>query len=744
MALQQPTNITPSAFAGVGGAVFDATAGLNVSWQVNGSPYMLAYRIVIQADDNASTQLYTTGKVTLSAPFYGVKANGDVAFFAASPIPASALANASIANGGTYKMVITQWWGETDAESVTQTSASVIEACSPPTLAINTVPDPLRARLYTFTATYNQAEGDQIEWVRWQFSDVSSGNKLLGDTGNIYGTSELAYTYDGMFTGNIYAVRAQVGTQKGQTADSGWVNVYPSYPISSPTGDLVAVQKCGWNGVNISWPSARSTIGNASGAYAITDGVLALETGASVTWDAVNESPLLFAAPYSIVWSGNPKDAANKTPLFSLATTTQELSLSMTSGGSGLTAVLTADGETVATLPLSGDGIAANAGWTFILTPEKLYAQYSNISISTWNTGVTLAQSAIETVRMSGKQQCDYLWIEKGTLPEETITAILSANSYAPVWNENTYFMATFEDGLNAGNLDTTGYSLYRLDVATNEYTHLIDLAVSQTGAIDYSAKNNHEYSYQLWYTDATTYTRSPMVSNTITPCRWNDILIAAKADETGAYHPQQVFAFGCNVETSEEKNNNSPSVQKNFTRYPNWMPETTQYRTGTLKALIGKVDSTSNLYTDTAALADEIMELSNTDYVLFLRDRKGNLRQIRPSGPVGMKIEDKWPNQAVTMNFPWVEVGTMDGVSVVMTDADPLWPYDEILDTTVYIDVATGELVWVHGDEYLARNRGSVLDIDVGGKLIQEFTSTETAMADMYITQRNMLIAEQ
>lgn len=549
MALQQPTNITPSAFAGVGGAVFDASAGLNVSWQVNGGPYLTAYRITLQKDDNASTQLYTTGRKALTSPFYGVKADGTVQFFEAETISASALAGAGVANGSVYKMVITQWWGASDNDSVTQTSASVIEACSPPSVTIGTIPEPLPARLYTFTATYSQAEGDQIEWVRWQLADQTNDGKVLGDTGNIYGTSELSYTYDGMFTGNVYAVRVQIGTQKGQQADSGWVNIYPVYSIAEPTGELNAVQKCGWNGVTVNWP-----------------------------------------------------------------------------------------------------------------------------------------------------------------MPD---------------------------DG------DTTGYSLYRLDKVTNEYTHLIDLRVDQTGTIDYGAKNNHAYSYQLWHTDATTYTQSPMVSNDITPCRWNDVLIAAKADADGAYHPQKVYAFGCNVETGDESNNNSPNVYKNFTRYAGWTRETAQYRTGTLKALIGKVDSATQLYTDTAELADEIMALCGTEYELFLRDRKGNLRRVRPNGAITMKIEDKWPNQATSMNFPWVEVGSMDGISIVVTSDDPLWPYDEVADTTVAVDAVTGELSWTYGDTYLEDNRGSVLSM-ANGLLVQTFTSTETSMADMSITAQNLLIAEQ
>ena len=124
MALQMATNITPDSLSGIGGAVFDANEGLTVSWQVNGVSPMLAYQIVIMENDTESTQLYTTGKITLDSPFYGVKYNGDVEYFTAQKIASTALSGAGIANGNSYKMLITQWWGATDNESVTQSSAS--------------------------------------------------------------------------------------------------------------------------------------------------------------------------------------------------------------------------------------------------------------------------------------------------------------------------------------------------------------------------------------------------------------------------------------------------------------------------------------------------------------------------------------------------------------------------------------------------------------------------------------------
>ena len=219
--------------------------------------------------------------------------------------------------------------------------------------------------------------------------------------------------------------------------------------------------------------------------------------------------------------------------------------------------------------------------------------------------------------------------------------------------------------------------------------------------------------------------------------------MLAAKREADGVYHPQAVYNFRLNVETKDENNNNAPTVQKNFTRYPNWQPENSLYRTGTLTALIGKCSSETNLYNDSAALADEIMELSSSGYDLFLNDRKGNLRHIRPNGSITMKVEDKWPNQAVTMTFPWVEIGSTEGVAIALTSADALWPVDQIVNTSVSIDNQTGKLRWDYADDYLEKNAGSVLELQNEIDLAQNFTSETVRMAELEINQQHNLIAK-
>ena len=304
MALQMATNITPDVFSGVGGETFDADAGLDVSWQVNGTSPMIAYQIVIQSYNEESTQLYTTGKVALATPFYGTNYKGDVQFFQANTISASALAGAGITNGNSYKMAITQWWGATDAQSVTQNSAAIIAAWSKPTLTLGELPDPITSRIYTFTATFDQMQGDTINWIRWQVAPADDTDNVLYDSGNIYGTSELRLDYDGLFTGVSYAVKCSVQTQSGMEVSTGWVTFTVSYPVSQPDGVLTAKMMRDMKGINVNWSSARSTVGYVDGDYEIKDDTLILPNNSQAVWNSENDKPINYDAPYSFIWKG--------------------------------------------------------------------------------------------------------------------------------------------------------------------------------------------------------------------------------------------------------------------------------------------------------------------------------------------------------------------------------------------------------------------------------------------------------
>lgn len=219
--LFQPTNITPSSFAGVGGDLVLAGHDMVVTWQVNGTSPMTAYQIVIYANNASSTQLYTTGKVTLNTPFYGVDGMGNVVPFSAT-IDSADLSSAGVVSGSTtgYKYKITQWWDTNDY--IEQSSENWFIIQTEPSVTIDTTT--LTSPSAPITGSYAQSEGVGLDWVRWVIeladpgTNLSTGTVLL-DSGKIH-TQILRYSYDGWVSGTKYAVTLTYQLQNGYTGET--------------------------------------------------------------------------------------------------------------------------------------------------------------------------------------------------------------------------------------------------------------------------------------------------------------------------------------------------------------------------------------------------------------------------------------------------------------------------------------------------------------------------------------------
>lgn len=87
---------------------------------------------------------------------------------------------------------------------VQQYNESVFQIQEEPTLTISSSVEGAQG---TFTATYEQAQGDSINWVRWQLSKEGS---IIEDTGEI-NTGVLSYSFN-RFTPGIYRIVCTVET----------------------------------------------------------------------------------------------------------------------------------------------------------------------------------------------------------------------------------------------------------------------------------------------------------------------------------------------------------------------------------------------------------------------------------------------------------------------------------------------------------------------------------------------------
>ena len=228
--LFQPSNIAPSTLSGIGIGTVDVTKGIDVSWQVNGDSPMTDYSITIYQNDSGSTQMYTTGKITLGTPFQTHDAQGNPQFFSTT-ISAATLSTAGIVNGyaNGYKLIIKQWWSAND--SVEQTSAAVFITRTTPTLSIDAIPNPVTSNSLTITATYAQAEGDPISTVEWIFALAGHEDDPIKQTGAVT-TQVLSFIADGLLDNTTYSIECNVVTANGAYVSTGFVQFSVSYSIT--------------------------------------------------------------------------------------------------------------------------------------------------------------------------------------------------------------------------------------------------------------------------------------------------------------------------------------------------------------------------------------------------------------------------------------------------------------------------------------------------------------------------------
>lgn len=725
--LFQPTNITPSTFGGLGNGTVDVNNGINVSWQVNGNSPMTAFSISIYQNDTASTLLYTTGKTSQGCPFYGTDYNGNIQFFQYA-ITSEQLAAAGISNGGEYKLLITQWWASND--SVTLSSAAAFITRATPTLSINNLPATINSRQATFRAVYNQPQGDGLMFVRWRVAVVNElgGYDLLKDTGNIYGTSELKTTYDGFFTGSTYAVRCNIQTINGVEADTGWATFAVEYPTSSISGYVNACAARGTMGVYVSWSNMQNIPGTANGLYT-ADGQLTLRSGITATWDTVNGSSMSISEPWSLIWSGETVGSAavpvtlgvGNGDVVTLSVTASALTL-LKNGTALYTQNLTGATRGKYLVVLEQDSIAvqfrayANDGLypsTALYPSNTLYPRDDTLASTPtiYISDFTPIEGRITSVMLSGPTVSDFIYITGEKIPNDDVDQIVGTIDYAPAteWDDNTKLYADFNDGIWGGNIGALsdpfeGFSVYRLEGASTTFKHIADVPITVSQILDYSAHANTEYTYFLFAKGNETYATTSLISNTVVPC-WNMwSVIESELKEDGNYHPIAEYKFNKNLTSGAISNNNAPVIYENFTKYPLIQPKSSNYKSGALMALIGIVSAGE--YTDTMAKTNAIYALSNSLDYIFLKSRKGDILQVKPSAPIEMTIADSTAEQATTVSLPWVQIGDDDEVTIVSTPEDEFWSSSDVYQTFV---TAEGQIFTVRQGDSIGKQYRSI-----------------------------------
>lgn len=304
--LFQPSNITPDILSGSGEGTVDASSPASVTWQVNGTSAMTAFRIKIYLNDTASTLVYDTTKITVSPSFYGTDAKGNIVPYTYA-FGGATWASLGLSNGKDYKLSITQYYNDGTEQSVSQYSASAFMTRSTPSVSIS-VSSTVSSVVLPISASYSQAQGDAIAFVRWALSYSENGTLTqIDDTGFIT-TGVLSYTAEGLIDGKDYNISLTVVSSTGQTvtATANFSVVMTQQTIQNK---LVGAHTFG-GAVELSWNSQKQVEGAGSGTYSFSGGKLVLASGASVTYNSIGVSPDTEPMDFT-----NPYTAAIKTQL---------------------------------------------------------------------------------------------------------------------------------------------------------------------------------------------------------------------------------------------------------------------------------------------------------------------------------------------------------------------------------------------------------------------------------------------
>lgn len=217
-----------------------------------------------------------------------------------------------------------------------------------------------------------------------------------------------------------------------------------------------------------------------------------------------------------------------------------------------------------------------------------------------------------------------------------------------------------------------TGISIYRYLQGESALQHVYDLATGATSILDYYAPSQMQVSYLIV---AHSGIGDLFLQTTkFTPTFWFFSILLCDTDSNGDYHVSKEYIFKYGVETGAVSNNNDPTIQKNFTPYPNRQPISTLYKTGKISGYIGKTNKL-NQYSDTISLQNAIYDISVSPLEKFLKTRKGDVIKVDTASSIQMKTEDNTTQQALKATIDWAEVGDASKVSIVSVPADSFWP---------------------------------------------------------------------
>lgn len=292
---------------------------------------------------------------------------------------------------------------------------------------------------------------------------------------------------------------------------------------------------------------------------------------------------------------------------------------------------------------------------------------------------------AYDKIILSGKQTCDYLYIQSKAPAEDEFSCV---NDEPSVWNNSTSLYANFsneDNRLGAGDSSVVGtidgYEVYRRKYNESHSEYIGTIQPSKNGVgdliVDYSVKNGVDYTYYLYpNVDSSKggIPLSPLVTKQVAiDAPYWSLFVVDETDEENIFYLDKMFKFELNIQVDDMTNNTQVSIAQNFTKYPTIQYGMSNYWSGSLSALSGFIASNCIDYVQTTNMIDELKSLYSDTRRKFLKDIDGNLWEVNISAPLNINTQYTATQSLKTWKFSWVEVGDATGISIINDPTKPV-----------------------------------------------------------------------
>lgn len=271
-------------------------------------------------------------------------------------------------------------------------------------------------------------------------------------------------------------------------------------------------------------------------------------------------------------------------------------------------------------------------------------------------------------LKIYGNQTVNAVWI-KNHVQTVSEYSVVSNSDTKWVWDSKTSMLCKFNNNLIAGNVDSIEqiikWRIYRCDITNNNsiYKFVSEVDVGTTSIRDFVVGHKTEYKWQLLPVTAN-HVCDPIYSSTL-EC---DFFYWCLVDEVD----KSIFKFQLKLDGDIEGKytvNSSVNITTNHSQFPVVSFGKPLYRTNTINALIGNIDSNCNYSGDTNKSRDTLIEFLNNGHNKLLKTARGSILEVQTyTNDYG--INNELTEMPQTINFSFVEVGSVDDISL----------YDELI----------------------------------------------------------------